>query len=212
MAEWFVAARAALPTQALFLNDYSNHDATTDRLHVEHFEATARFLLEKKAPLTGLGLQAHIGTTPNAPVRVLAVLDRYAKLGLPMRITEFDINTDDEQLQADYTRDFLILMYSHPSVVGVQMWGFWESAHWRPRSAMYRADWTEKPNAKAYRTLVLDQWRTKLDGATAADGRYAGRGFQGDYVVTVESDGRRAEQAFSIRAGEAMGRVEVKLP
>src|SRR5262249_9090254 len=126
MVDWFNAARAADPAARLVLNDYSNHDATTDAAHVENFEATARFLLEKKAPLEGLGLQSHIGSTPNAPVHVLATLDRYAKLGLPLRVTEFDINTDDEELQADYTRDFLTLMFSHPGVIGFQLWGFWE--------------------------------------------------------------------------------------
>lgn len=99
VVDWFVAARQALPDAPLYLNDYSNHDAVTDRAHAEHFEKTAAFLLEHHAPLTGLGLQAHIGSTPNAPVRVLAALDRYAKFGLPIRITEFDINTDDEELR-----------------------------------------------------------------------------------------------------------------
>lgn len=212
MVDWFVAARRALPTAPLYLNDYSNHDATTDRAHVEHFEATTRFLLEKQAPVTGLGLQAHIGTRPNAPVNVLAVLDRYAKFGLPLRVTEFDINTDDEALQADYTRDFLTLMFSHPSVVGVQLWGFWENAHWRPRAAMFRADWSAKPNAKAYRDLVLNQWRTRLDERSGANGIFAARGFHGDYVVTVQHAGRNAEAKFSLVPGAPVATVEVKLP
>lgn len=211
MVDWFVAARKALPTGVLYLNDYSNHDATTDGPHVAHFEKTARFLLDKKAPLTGLGIQAHIGSTPNAPVNVLAVLDRYAKFNLPIRITELDIDTDDEELQADYTRDFLILMFSHPSVVGVQHWGFWERAHWRPRGALYRADWSEKPNAAVYKSLVLDQWRTKLDGNTRPDGRFIARGFHGDYVAVVESAERRAEKLFSIPPGDPRTTVKVEL-
>ena len=39
---------------------------------------------------------------------------------------------EDEEMQADYTRDFLTLAYSHPTVVGVQLWGFWERAHLQP--------------------------------------------------------------------------------
>lgn len=199
--DWFKAARAAHPTAPLYLNDYSNHDASLDAGHVASFEATAKYLKDAGAPIGGLGLQAHISSNPSPPANVLAVLDRYAALGLPVRITEFDVNTDDEELQADYTRDFLIAMYSHASVVGVQLWGFWETAHWIPRGAMYRASWTEKPNARAYKSLVLDQWRTRASGATDAQGTWRGRGFHGEYVVTVEHAGRTYEQVFALRSG-----------
>ncbi len=209
--DWFKAARAAHASAPLYLNDYSNHDASLDAGHVAHFETTARYLKTQGAPIGGLGLQAHISANPSPPANVIAVLDRYAALGLPVRITEFDINTDDEELQADYTRDFLIAMYSHASVVGVQHWGFWEGAHWIPRAAMYRTNWAEKPNARAYKALVLDQWRTRANGTTDPQGVWRGRGFHGDYVVTVEHGGRSYEQAFTLRAGSAAPTVRVPL-
>lgn len=198
-ADWFNAARAAHPSAPLYLNDYSNHDASLDAAHVAHFENTARYLLEQRAPLGGLGLQAHISANPSPPSNVLAVLDRYAALNLPIRFTEFDINTDDEELQADYTRDFLIAAYSHASVVGVQLWGFWEGAHWIPPAAMYRLDWSEKPNARAYKSLVLDQWRTRANGTTDATGTFRARGFHGDYTLTIEHAGRTYEQTLTLR-------------
>ncbi len=209
--EWFKAARAAHAQAPLFLNDYSNHDAALDAGHVAHFETTARYLMTAGAPLGGLGLQAHISANPSPPVNVLKVLDRYESLGLPVRVTEFDINTDDEELQADYTRDFLITMYSHASVVGVQHWGFWEGAHWIPAGAMYRRDWSEKPNARAYKSLVLDAWRTRASGTTDGTGVWRGRGFHGDYVVTVESGGKSYEQVFTLRAGAVAPTVRVPL-
>jgi GH35 family endo-1,4-beta-xylanase len=209
--DWFKAARAAHASAPLYLNDYSNHDASTDAAHVAHFETTARYLKEQDAPIGGLGLQAHFGGSPSALVNVLAVLDRYAALGLPVRFTEFDVKTDDEELQADYTRDFLIAAYSHASVVGVQSWGFWERAHWIPEAAMYRDDWTEKPNARAYKSLVLEQWRTRAAGVTDAQGVWRGRGFHGDYVVTVEHGGKTYEQVFALRAGDPAPTVRVPL-
>ncbi len=209
--DWFKAARTAHPNAPLYLNDYSNHDAALDAGHVAHFETTARYLRDQAAPLGGLGLQAHISSNPSPPANVLSVLDRYAALGLPVRITEFDINTDDEELQADYTRDFLIAMYSHPSVVGVQLWGFWENAHWIPRAAMYRANWSEKPNARAYQALVRDQWRTRAGGTTDAQGMWRGRGFHGEHVVTVTHAGRSYEQVLTLRAGVAAPTIRVPL-
>lgn len=213
MPPWFRTAREELPGVKLYSNDFSNHDATTDADHVAHFERTTRYLLDHGAPVDGLGLQAHFNDRPNAPENILAVLDRYQKqFDLPVRFTEFDVWTRDEELQADFTRDFLILAFSHPSVVGVQHWGFWETCHWRPSAAMYRADWSEKPNAGVYKDLVLKQWRTNLTGHAAADGRYTGRGFHGDYVVTVEAGGRRIEKAFSLAAAAEPVEINLALP
>ncbi len=213
MVSWFKTAHEELPNARLFLNDYSNHDATTDGDHVAHFEKTARFLIDHGAPLSGLGLQAHFGGKPSAPEHVLDVLDRYqAEFHLPVRITEFDVWTYDEDLQADYTRDFLILCYSHPSVVGVQFWGFWSGAHWRPPAGMFREDWSERPAAGVYRDLVLNQWRTRASGKTDDRGGLSLRGFQGDYRVTVTFQGRRSEQEFTLPDKAVSGQVNVTLP
>jgi GH35 family endo-1,4-beta-xylanase len=211
--DWFNAARAALPSAALFLNDFNIEDQVRFAKQVQLFEDTVRYLLQHGAPLTGLGVQGHINSVYPGIPDCLATFDRYAAFGLPIRITEFDVNTTDLALQTDYTRDFLIMVFSHPSVIGVQHWGFWESAHWRPAGAMYRADWSEKPNAKVYKSLVLDQWRTNLETRTGDDGLCHVRGFHGDYVVTVEANGRRAEQQFSVPAGlESATVVSVVLP
>lgn len=212
MVAWFKAAAAGAPGVPLYLNDYANHDLVADKPHCLEFYRVAKFLRDKGAPLGGLGLQGHFSAQPNPPENILATLDVYAQLQVPIRFTEFDVETDDERLQADFTRDFLILAYSHPAVVGVQHWGFWEKAHWRPRGALFRADWSEKPAAQAYRSLVLEAWRTRLQGTAGAQGRVAGRGFHGDYVVTVEKDGRRSEQKFSLQPAEAATTVTVTLP
>ncbi len=212
MVEWFKAAEKGAPGVPLYLNDYSNHDLLADKDHCADFFRVAKFLQSKGAPLGGLGLQGHIGAQPNPPVNVLAALEVYSELNLPIRITEFDIDTEDEELQADYTRDFLILCYSHPRVVGVQHWGFWEKAHWRPRGALYRADWSEKPASRVYRDLVLNHWRTKLQGKAGKTGRVGGRGFHGDYVVTVEHNGETVERTFTLRPEEPKTFVQVVLP
>jgi len=213
MVSWYKTAREELPQTALFFNDFSNQDATTDAAHVAHYEKTARFLIDHGAPVTGLGLQSHFGGRPSDPEHVLAVLDRYqAEFHLPVRITEFDVMTYDEDLQADYTRDYLILCFSHPSVVGVQFWGFWSGAHWRPQAAMFREDWSERPAAKVYRDLVLNQWRTRATGNTDASGGWTLRGFQGDYTLSASFQGRRIEQEFTLPDHAASAEVNVVLP
>ena len=213
MATWFKVAREAMPTTRLFFNDFSNHDATTDADHVAHFEKTVRRLLSEGAPVSGLGIQAHFGGRPNAPEHILATLDRYhSEFNLPIRVTEFDVWSYDEELQADFTRDFLILCYSHPSIVGVQFWGFWAGAHWRPAAALYREDWSERPAAKVYRDLVLHQWRTRVKAVTDSRGECHLRGYQGTYTVTATAAGRPASQSLTLDAGSLPATVALTLP
>jgi GH35 family endo-1,4-beta-xylanase len=106
-------------------------------------------LKDNGAPLGGLGFQGHFNDdTLSGPEQLWTIIDRYAELGLDMQVTEFDIGTDDEQLQADYTRDFLTAVFAHEGISAVTTWGFWENAYFDPRRAMFRSDWSIKPNGQ----------------------------------------------------------------
>lgn len=212
MVDWFKDAAALLPGVPLYLNDWGNHDQRANPGSVQAFEDIVRYLREQGAPLGGLGLQCHIGGVLCPPKDILATLDRYQKnFALPVRITEFDVNVDDEEIQADYTRDFMIAMFSHPSVVGVQQWGFWEGRHWQPKAALYRKDWTEKPNGAAYRKLVQETWHTDESGVTDADGKWSTRGFYGRYAVTV-TVGKKVFHTTVRHDAKSGGPVRVTLP
>jgi len=190
MIAWFKLAHACDPQANLYLNDYAIlSGGGLDTSHQDHFERTLRFLKEGGAPIAGLGLQSHFGGTPTPPEKMLKILDRFAALGLDMSITEHDIDSDDEQLQADFTRDFLTTVYSHPSVVAVLSWGFWEKSHWRPRAAYYRGDWSLTPAGQAWLDLVTKRWWTNASLDTSADGSACTRGFLGDYEITVSHNG-----------------------
>jgi endo-1,4-beta-xylanase len=201
MVDWFKTAREHHPTAGLFINDYSIlSGGGLNTAHQNHYEDTIRFLLQQGAPVTGIGMQGHFGASPTGIPRVWSILERYAQAfpGLAIKITEFDVDTDDEQLQADYTRDFLTILFSHPAVQGFQVWGFWEGAHWRKQAAMYRQDWTEKPNGAAYRQLVHGTWQTDETQTADAQGFVYGRGFLGDYDVTVTAPGRAATRSLTL--------------
>jgi GH35 family endo-1,4-beta-xylanase len=190
MIAWFKLARRCDPTVRLYLNDYAIlSGGGLDTRHQDHFEKTLRFLKDGGAPITGLGMQSHFGGTPTPPERMLAILNRYAALGLDISITEHDIDTTDEQFQAEFTRDFLTTVFSHPSVVAVLTWGFWEKSHWRPNAAYYRSDWSLTPAGQAWLDLVTKKWWTNAALETGADGCVRTRGFLGDYEITVTHQG-----------------------
>ena len=189
MVEWFKAAHEADPGVKLFLNDYAGLAAGgMDTRHKQHFEKTARFLKESGAPIHGIGLQCHFGWSVTPPELALKELDRWAALGLEIQLTEFDIDTTDEELQADYTRDLLTLAFSHPSVTAIMTWGFWEGRHWRPDAALWRRDWSLKPNGRVWLDLTTREWWTDVSIRTDAEGNARFRGFPGEYEIRHGSE------------------------
>ncbi len=185
MVRWFQLARQLDPNTKLFINDYDILAAGGLNVNQQNYYfAVINWLLDNGAPLDGAGMQGHFaGPTPID--RMQEIIDRFSQLRVPLAITEYDFNSTDESLQADFTRDFLTLIFSSPKFDDFLMWGFWERAHWLPAGAMYRADWSSKPNALVWNDLWFREWWTNESGASDAAGVYRARGFKGDYNVTV---------------------------
>lgn len=206
MVDWFKAAHAADPNARLYINDFAIlSGGTRDTEHQKDYEQTIKFLVDKGAPVGGIGLQGHMGTSYTPPEQLLKVLDRFGKFGLPITITELDIGSDDEAAQADYMRDFLTAMFSHPSTDGVVMWTFWRVNHWKANASLWRADWTIKPVGEAWQKLVKNDWTTRAMGASDGKGQYQVRGFKGQYRITAEQGGRFTEVAANLnKDGDAV--------
>jgi len=210
MVDWFKQARAADPGARLFINDYAIlANGGRDAAHQDHYEKTIRFLIDRQAPLAGIGIQGHFRSQLTGPQQMLSILDRFAALGKDIEITEFDADIPDERMQADFTRDFYTAMFSHQAVTGVLMWGFWEGRHWRPPAAMVRKDWTLKPNGQAWMDLIHKEWTTDVSGKTDAQGRFATRGFLGDYEVSVCANGKT--QSARMTLSKSAGQMQIVL-
>ena len=133
LAHWFGVAHEAAPGVPLFLNENSVLESGTK---ADFFFSELKYLQDQAAPLGGIGLQGHFAWNPTPPVVVLQRLDRFAAFNVPIDVTEFDMNVSDEKLQADYTRDLMTAVFSHPSADGIIMWGFWDTKHWLPNSPL----------------------------------------------------------------------------
>ena len=190
MVDWFKLARQLDPDAQLFINEYAMLNCVQSPEMIASFIRLIEDLRKKGAPVDAVGIQGHFGTLPRAPRDVISDLDMFLPLGLPVQITEWDFDTEDEDLQADYTRDFLIAVYSHPAVTGINAWGFWEGDQWKPKGAMFRKDWTPKPNAKVWEDLVLGDWRTSVSAKTGKTGTVSSRAHFGEYDIRAEYKGR----------------------
>ncbi len=194
IVDWFREAHRGAPNVRLYYNDYTMFSGNGHGSPSRHLEETIQYLLKQGAPIGGIGEQGHFGGSPPSPIEVLNALDRFARFGLPIQISEFDIDTSDTELQVAYTNDFLTAAFSHPAVTGILCWGFWEGNHWKPRAAFWDEEWNLRPNGKAWIELVQHQWSTNADLTTDAEGYASTRGFCGSYEVAVTVNGRKVGQ------------------
>jgi len=203
MAVWFRQTREADPSARLYVNDYNiTENGGFDLARQDALFGVVKRLVEAGAPVDGVGLQSHFGVNLTAPERVYEIFDKFARLGQDLLITEFDVSVADEQLQADYLRDYLTFSFSHKAVKGFYIWGFWEGRHWRPQAAMLRRDFSPKPSHDAWRRLVFGEWWTEVEGKTDAEGVFRARGFLGDYEAEAAVGGETLVRQFRVARGE----------
>lgn len=209
LTEAFQWAAEADPDARLFINEYSilstYGPVSTTR---PAYKRLIQQLIDAGVRLDGIGMQGHMGT-PLTPIdTVYKVLDEFAAFGRGLSITEYDASGVEEQLAADYLRDFLTVVFSHPAVESFLMWGFWDGAHWFDDAPIFRQDWSLKPSGEAFIDLVFDQWWTNVEAVTDDAGAWEGRGFLGDYEITAAIGGQLVRREVTLTAGDT---VEVVL-
>ncbi len=214
MADWF---KAADPDARLFLNDY---DILTGKL-LDDYIKHIRGFLDQGVPFAGIGVQGHLHGESFDPEALQNALNELGKIGLPIRVTEFNIpgqrsrflrernlklTAGQEQARAKAITDYYRICFAHPAVEGILMWGFWEGANWIRQSSMYRRDWTATPAAHAYRDLVFKEWWTRTNTRADESGQCKVRAFYGKYAVTC--GGQRKEVSLTKHEGRVTVQFE----
>jgi endo-1,4-beta-xylanase len=197
---WYKRVKELDAVPKLFVNDYGN--LGEGNLDVE-YKRIIKKMLDNGAPLEGIGLQAHFALQLTSPEDLNNRFNDFGQFGLSLAITEFDVNINNEALQADYTRDFLTIAFANPNVSSFLMWGFWAGRHWLPLAAMYRQDWSLKPNGVVFKDLVFNQWWTNTTLQSNATGQVATRGFMGDYKLTATVGGQSVSKLIKLEKNSA---------
>jgi len=177
MAQW---AKEGNGRAVLYLNEQGS--LASGGRNADKYVALIRKMLDQGVPVGGIGCQGHFSQMVNRE-QVQGTLDRLAQFGLPIKITEYDFDSPDEQVKAKHLEQFYEICFAHPAVEGVLMWGFWEGAHWRPRAALWKRDWSLTPAAKAYRDLVFNKWWTNTSTEADSNGACRIRAFYGKHRV-----------------------------
>lgn len=136
----FKMARKYFPKSQLILNEYNTlilEPFTDNYLVVIN-------LLKERGLIDAIGEQAHF--LERADIEVVAAnLNKLAATGLPIYISELDLNFADDARQANVMRDLFSLFWDHPAVAGITHWGHLQGSIWRTNGYLIRSDGSARP-------------------------------------------------------------------
>jgi endo-1,4-beta-xylanase len=159
-------AREADPKAKLFYNDY---DAEEINKKSDAIYAMAADFKKRGVPLDGVGFQAHITLKFDDPAKLKSFaqnMERFAKLGLELQITELDIRLSDstpESLaaQAKLYGEITNACVQQAACKLVQTWGVSDKHSWIPQfykgqgwALLWDANYQKKPAYDAVRDAL----------------------------------------------------------
>lgn len=137
----FEKARQYCPNAKLLINEFNVIEGWTP---VQDYVNIIN-ILKSKGLIDGIGIQCH-GLERTPLDKVKERLDQLGATGLPLYVSELDLDfgTDENALKTRYQQLFPVL-YEHPAVKGITLWGYIQGHHWRPNAYLMRSDGTERP-------------------------------------------------------------------
>ncbi|GAA4166758.1 endo-1,4-beta-xylanase [Gryllotalpicola daejeonensis] len=209
----FEEARATNPRATLLINDFDLSSA---------YECLIEGVLEAGIQIDAIGLQTHMHQGYWGEDTMLAMVDRFARYGLPLHLTEnslvsghlmppeiVDLNDyripswpstpEGEARQADELARHYRSLVSHPQVASITYWGVTDAGAWLGAPiGLLRADGSTKPGYHALHDLIKGEWWLGETAVhTDAEGRFRLRGFAGDYEVTLGGTSARSAICLS---------------
>lgn len=188
--DWMFTRAAELdPGAVLMLNDFNVVGGGGIGAEAESYVDHAFDFMSRGIPVGGMGAQCHFGERPIIARWLRDRLDVLAATGLPIRLTEFDLVRPDVNDRADDLEKFYRVAFSHPSVDGITLWGWWAGNHGKgPDAAIVNNDFTLNAAGQRYLDL-LDEWTTSFVSSTGRGGVVDARGFHGTYEVSFDAPG-----------------------
>jgi endo-1,4-beta-xylanase len=136
--EW---ANQYCPNAILLLNDYNTIEYGGDN---SHFLEIVNAIKDAGAPIDAIGVQAHAAyQIPTETVK--GFIDNLAATGLPIYVTEYDINVADDNEQKTIMESQFTMFWEHPQIQGVTLWGYVVGATWLDNSGLMSSEGTMRP-------------------------------------------------------------------
>jgi endo-1,4-beta-xylanase len=141
----FQLARTKFPNARLLINEYgTENDASARNQMLEIIS-----LLKARGLIDGIGIQAHAFNLDHmTAAQMTTCLEAYAATGLDLYITELDIRgigaTRTEAAQSAKYQELFPVMWTHPAVKGITLWGYITGQTWMTDSGIMTSDGAER--------------------------------------------------------------------
>ena len=137
----FEMARAHFPNSELLLNEYAvltMASTTQDYLKIVN-------VLKERGLIDGISEQGHFYERAPEMSVMSANFGSLAATGLPLYVSELDLNFADDARQANRMKDLFSMFWSHPQVLGVTHWGYRQANMWQADAYLVRNDGSSRP-------------------------------------------------------------------
>jgi endo-1,4-beta-xylanase len=136
----FEKTRQYFPNAKLLLNDYNiiNSDSETTQY------LTIINLLKDRGLIDGIGEQAHFLETTSITT-LQNNLNRLAATGLPIYISELDVNLANDTSQLNRYQTLFPVFWTNPAVRGITFWGYKQGEIWQTNGYLLRTNGTKRP-------------------------------------------------------------------
>ncbi|WP_156045440.1 endo-1,4-beta-xylanase [Herbidospora cretacea] len=171
IADAFRAARAADPDARLCINDYNVEGINAKSTAMYNLVSQLR---SQNVPVDCVGFQAHLSTQYGFPNDLQQNMQRFANLGVQVRITELDVRIQGSRTsakdtqQATYYSNVVNACLAVTACAGVTIWGFTDKYSWVPDTfpgegfaLIYDNNYSQKPSYTAVHNA--------LDNGTPSD-------------------------------------------
>ncbi len=157
-----LARQHCAPGVQLVLNEYNvlhSNTVTSNYLVLIN-------LLKERGLIDGIGVQGHYFefrsdlASSNTYVHDLATIKsnlmRLTATGLPVYLTEFDIDEPIDANQLEQYKIYFPIFWSNPGVKGITLWGYIQGDVWtaHPNTYVLRSDGSERPALQWLRTYL----------------------------------------------------------
>ncbi len=141
------------PNTKLLVNEYSViNNSSSNAQYIQLIN-----LLKDSSLVDGIGVQAHTFEVATGGASLSAMksnLDKLAATGLPIYISEFDINDTNDTNQSNDYKSIFPMLYQDPGVKGITLWGYVYGKTWEPYAYLVRSDGSERPALQWLRTYL----------------------------------------------------------
>jgi len=170
---------------------------------------------ERGIEYEAIGLQLYMGSggtgsgfTVRDMFTIAELLNKYARFGKPIHITELGVPSKfedvgnkvvtgagywhrpwDEEIQADWIEQFYTIAFGNPYVKSISWFDLADYPKvFIPWGGLLNKDMTPKQSYYRLKELFRS-WTTNVEGITDSQGEYSFRGFKGPYKITIKKDG-----------------------